>query len=329
MSSATGPEKRWNRNVMDYAFNRSKLRGFRAPNLFPVLPTMLTLGNAVCGLGSITFAVKVGPAGSESTYLFISGMLIFAAMLFDMLDGSAARWTRQTSQFGAELDSLSDVISFGVAPAFILLRFSANYHPRVLWVIAALFTICTVLRLARFNVETKPGDPHDSFSGLPSPAAAATMASFVLAGSNLSSMPVPDFGRWGFLSEAGVMAAARNALPVVSLVLSGLMVSRIRYPHFFNQVARGRRKFQHLMQMIFAIAAVFTIGELAVPLLLCAFAVGSPLRAAWQRLGASPQGPPSNRPQRAARPKPQRERSQRQPLKAFWPNGFGSGKRRA
>ena len=89
--------------------------------VFAVLPTMLTLGNAVCGFGAITFAAKWS-GGDAKLSLFIASGLIFLAMVFDALDGSAARLTKQTSEFGAQLDSLCDAISFGVAPGFILLQ---------------------------------------------------------------------------------------------------------------------------------------------------------------------------------------------------------------
>ncbi len=114
-------------------------------------------------------------------------------MLFDMLDGSAARLANQTSDFGAQLDSLCDAVSFGVAPAFMMLKLTHpkhhlmasldvpppfEYSPRLLWAIAVLFMVCAILRLARFNVETDDDDSHDCFSGLPSPAAAGIIASF-------------------------------------------------------------------------------------------------------------------------------------------------------
>ena len=99
-----------------------KPRKSRRQKVFAVLPTLLTLCNAACGFGAITIAARVGPEHLGPGDLIFASQLIFLAMLFDMLDGSAARLTNQTSDFGAQLDSLCDAISFGLAPAFILLQ---------------------------------------------------------------------------------------------------------------------------------------------------------------------------------------------------------------
>jgi CDP-diacylglycerol--serine O-phosphatidyltransferase len=253
--------------------------------MFAVLPTLLTLGNAVCGFGAITFAAKVGPESvNENSVVFIAGLLIFVGMVFDMLDGSAARWAKQASNFGAQLDSLCDVVTFGVAPAFIMLKFSREYHPRLLWVIAVLYMVCAVLRLARFNVETGEEDSHDSFSGLPSPAAAGTVASFAIAMPSLINLVDPEMPELTQQIGRFLIPAARMSLPFITLAVACLMVSRIRYPHAFNQLFRGRRNFQHLVQLIFALVAIFAVRELAVPLIFAWFALASPLRALWHEV---------------------------------------------
>jgi CDP-diacylglycerol--serine O-phosphatidyltransferase len=251
---------------------------------FPVLPTLITLGNAVCGFGAITFACNLGPEGSTAASyggLFTAALLVYLGMVFDMLDGHMARLTKQISNFGAELDSMCDVITFGVAPPFIMLRFPQVqvYHPRLLWVIAVLYTLCAVLRLARFNVETDEQDSHDSFSGLPSPAAAGTVASFaiILPGLQKLTEAHPAIGAW-------LTQAAYFSLPLVTLAVACLMVSRVRYPHYFNQLFRGRRNFQHLVQLTFALVAIFAVHELAIPLILMYFVLASPLRAIGSRL---------------------------------------------
>lgn len=272
----------------------------RRQRLVAVLPTMLTLGNAVCGFGAITFASKVGLAARESlierlgwelsdpTCLAVAGLLIFLAMLFDMLDGRAARWAKQTSQFGAQLDSLCDAISFGVAPAFIMIKFSPNdFHPRLLWMIAVLFALCAILRLARFNVETDEDDTHDYFSGLPSPAAAGTIASFMIVYPELVDLAkaVPSDSSWWERATnsaaAAMVPALRFLVPLMGLMCACLMVSRVRYAHVFNQWFRGRKSYHHVVQLVIGIAAIVMVKELAVPLIFCGFALGAPLRALW------------------------------------------------
>ena len=258
-------------------------RVYRKEKAFAVVPTLLTLGNAVCGFGSITFATKVGPGTTDGDELVIAAILILAAMVFDTLDGHAARWARLTSNFGAQLDSLCDVISFGVAPAFIMLKFPQIhplYHPRLLWVIAVLFVLCAVLRLARFNVETGEEDSHQSFSGLPSPAAAGTIASVVVAMPGLQDLADSSGSEIARASGTWLIDATSLGLPVVTLGLACLMVSRIRYPHVFNQLFRGRRNFRHLLQLIFALVAIFAVHEL-IPLVFFCFVLGSPIRALW------------------------------------------------
>jgi CDP-diacylglycerol---serine O-phosphatidyltransferase len=260
---------------------RTRREQLRAVLAVPVVPTLLTLGNVVCGLGSITLAAKSATAAGNSNSLYWATMLIFAAMVFDMLDGAAARVTRQCSQFGVQLDSLCDVVSFGVAPAFLLLQHAPwGYHPRVLWVIAALYLVCAVLRLARFNVETSSSDSHSWFSGLPSPGAAAVVASFslVLAG---EALLMPDWLRSLMANEKMITGALRHALPIMTVAVSILMVSRVRFPHIAVQSLRGRRRFQQLVQIIFAIAAILALGEFAAPLILTAYVCGAVLRAAW------------------------------------------------
>lgn len=257
----------------------------RRQKLFAVIPTLLTLGNAACGFGAITYAAKW--SGSDPTVsLFIASCLIYLAMVFDALDGSAARLTNQTSEFGAQLDSLCDAISFGAAPAFLMLQFSQSrdYHPRHLWLIAVLYVVCAVLRLARFNVETDEDDAHDSFSGLPSPAAAGTVASFPLMVFWFRHLEDSELVKTSELLAKQLDLWSGNILPIVTLAVACLMVSRIRYAHLFNQLVRGRRSRQHLIQIVFAVAVMFVMPQLSVPLFFCWFAFASPMRALWDEV---------------------------------------------
>jgi CDP-diacylglycerol--serine O-phosphatidyltransferase len=267
--------------------------------MFAVLPTLLTLGNAACGFGAITFAAKVGPEIPAENHLITAALLIFLAMVFDMLDGSVARLTNQTSDFGAQLDSLCDAVSFGVAPAFLMLQFTRadhsfgsqislpfHYHPRLLWVIATLFVVCVLLRLARFNVETDEEDSHEGFSGLPSPAAAGTVAAFPIAMHGPVDLMAGDSVQIANATDAWLIPTVVTILPLVTLAVACLMVSRIRYAHVFNQLFKGRRSRQHVIQIVFTAALIVVVKELAVPVIFCYFAFASPLRAGWQELAA-------------------------------------------
>ncbi len=255
----------------------------RREKVFAVLPTMLTLGNAVCGFGAITIAAKWS-VGDSTVSLFIAACLIFLAMVFDALDGSAARLTKQTSEFGAQLDSLCDAISFGAAPAFLMLQFSQSHDLlllRFVWLIAALYVVCAVLRLARFNVETDEDDAHDSFSGLPSPAAAGTVASFPIMAFGFRHLEDSANDKLWEHVATWLDTWTPSVLPFITLAVACLMVSRIRYAHLVNRLIRGRRPRQHLIQIVFALAVVFVMPQVFVPLFCCWFAFGAPLRALW------------------------------------------------
>lgn len=266
--------------------------------MFAVLPTMLTLSNAACGFGAITFAAKLGPTptgGGTGNELLIAGLLIFLAMLFDALDGSAARLVNQTSDFGAQLDSLCDAVSFGVAPAYLMLQIMAhsfgtdvsplfNYHPRLLWVIAVLFVMCAILRLARFNVETDEDDSHDFFSGLPSPAAAGVVASFPIALHGLRDLSTTgdgtltrDIGTW-------LLPVTKLSLPLITLAIACLMVSRFRYSHVFNQLFRGQKSRAHIIQLVLTVTTIIAVHELAVPVIFCYFAFSAPFVWLWREI---------------------------------------------
>jgi CDP-diacylglycerol--serine O-phosphatidyltransferase len=148
-----------------------------------------------------------------------------------------------------------------------------------------LFVLCAVLRLARFNVEMGEEDSHQSFSGLPSPAAAGALASIVVAMPGLRDLADSSSSEIARAGGTWLVDAASLGLPVVTLGLACLMVSRIRYPHVFNQLFRGRRNFRHLVQLIFALVAILAVHEL-IPLVFFCFVLGSPIRALWAEVVA-------------------------------------------
>jgi CDP-diacylglycerol--serine O-phosphatidyltransferase len=252
----------------------------RRERAFAVLPTLLTLGNALCGFAAITYAARLGIEDVQAgdSHLLYASMCIFGGMLFDALDGRAARWANQSSEFGAQLDSLCDVVTFGVAPAFLMRQFSLQsiLHPRIMWVIAGLYVACAILRLARFTIETDEEDSHDVFSGLPSPAAAGVIASFPVAMYGLGKLTGPGENVSEFARRVATW------LEPALLEVLPLMVTRIRYSHVFNQLFTGKRSRGHLIQIVFTGAVVFSVREMAVPLIFCYFAFASPCRALWQ-----------------------------------------------
>jgi len=280
----------WSEGFSMSANVSSAPRKTRRQKVFAVLPTLLTLCNAACGFGAITIAAKIGPEEiGDPELLVTAATLIFLAMLFDMLDGSAARLTNQTSDFGAQLDSLCDAVSFGVAPGFILLQLANPEHnllakasiafpSRLLWAIAVLFMACAILRLARFNVESDEEDSHEHFSGLPSPAAAGVVASFPIGIRELNNTIAPSN-----LLSTYLLPMLAILLPLITLAAAVLMVSRIRYAHVFNQMIRGRRSRVQILQIVFTMVLVFVVREMAIPVLFCVFAFSSPLRALWDR----------------------------------------------
>src|SRR5438093_11789909 len=153
-----------------------------------VLPTLFTLGNLWCGFFAIVVAARVARPSSDVPYIgddlencAIAAGLIVLAMLFDALDGYVARLAKSPSDFGAQLDSLADLVTFGVAPAYLLVKmcpYVTLWNKQAVWIIGCAFLTCVALRLARFNVEASDDDNHREFTGLPSPAGAAAVASY-------------------------------------------------------------------------------------------------------------------------------------------------------
>jgi CDP-diacylglycerol---serine O-phosphatidyltransferase len=251
-----------------------------------VFPTLLTLGNLICGFFAIVVAARIEKPEmaaanidiADTTNLMYSGWLIFLAMIFDGLDGYVARLARTSSDFGAQLDSLCDVVSFGVAPGFLLVKMCPWFtavHSQAIWVIAAGFAACAALRLARFNVESNDDDDHLYFSGLPSPAAAAVIAGFAIMFYTLRKNADPFHN--------GIDAIVQWILPFLGLLVALLMVSRVRYPHITNRVLRGQRSFGHVVAVVFFFLAIMVVKGYALAIAACAFALYGPIHVAWEK----------------------------------------------
>lgn len=236
-----------------------------------IIPTLFTLGNAVCGFVAIALASKFDPDSADFVY---AAWLIFAAMLFDALDGYVARLSKSSSDFGGQLDSLCDVVSFGVAPAYLLLRLGRVWEELVVVRqlvigIAILYLVCAILRLARFNVDNTP-DPasHKRFKGLPSPAAAGCIASLVLV----------HFWHWNSIASGLIQTCVLVGSIFGAFLVSVLMVSRLSYPHMANHFLGGRKHFSHLVQVILAVFVIAITRELAIAMLFWVYALFFPCR---------------------------------------------------
>ena len=234
------------------------------------VPTLVTLGNLVCGLGSVLMAMRAGKPGANSEdCLYWSGIFIFAAMIFDVMDGKVARWTRSASKFGMEMDSLCDVVSFGVAPAVLVksaidLQLSLQSFTGSMAMLAdilatdqyvlpmlAVYACSACIRLARYNVEAETGH-RDFFFGMPSPGAAGCVASLVILiiPGNHPHLAMSQLSGQMTLLEScrkDIFGPVLLALPFIMLILGVLMISRVHYPHVGDRMLRGRKSFMHLM----------------------------------------------------------------------------------
>lgn len=258
-----------------------------------VLPSLITILNGVFGFASIVFAAKVPSDYSfhdmrHSTFAW-AGFMIFIAMIADMLDGRVARISQTTSSFGGQLDSMCDMISFGVAPAFLALRvleynivsllgISEGLAPFVLrfvWVACGLYMICAAIRLARFNVENEDDETkHYNFAGLPTPAAAGVIASIVVFAEMLGRVSGSDF----FAASEHLMI---YLLPFSAIGAALLMISRIHYPHLINKYLRGRKPFSYMIWLVVIIGLIYWSVQSSLLIIFCGYASVGFFQWAW------------------------------------------------
>lgn len=262
-----------------------------------ILPSLITLVNGACGFAAIAFASRGAMAGAEGyilktpplTYFAVAGYMIFVAMIADVLDGRLARMSQSTSSFGGQLDSLCDIISFGIAPAFLMLKVLeyklgnvvepslgfSGLLGRFLWLTAAVYVGCAAIRLARFNVENEEDESaHMSFLGLPTPAAAGVIASLIVFYMDL--LPgLAEKSSWPYLV---IEKSIIYSLPFIAIGTSVLMISRIRYPHLVNQYLKGRKPFAHLLRALLFLVLIIWNLQAALVLIFCGFAAGGFLK---------------------------------------------------
>jgi CDP-diacylglycerol--serine O-phosphatidyltransferase len=226
------------------------------------LPNLLTGANLFCGFVALTKIVEADVHGPNFNQVIRHALLfILLACIFDLLDGRVARWGGHESPFGREFDSLADLISFGVAPAFlvhrIVLRDVFVRNPEIGWFIASVYLICGALRLARFNCLSLMAGTGGGkeFVGFPIPAAAGLVASLTLFLMWLDDREFP-FGTWRYL------------LPVIMLLLSMMMVSKVRYPSMKTLDLGARRPFTRLVGGVLFVGVILVLREKILPVVL-------------------------------------------------------------
>lgn len=256
-----------------------------------LLPNLLTLANAFCGLLALSKAIDALAAVGASPHLFYAKMetacwLVLLGMVFDAIDGKVARMTGGSSAFGAQLDSFSDALTFGCVPALLAKvliehegpRSGFVGNPRLHFLAAAAFALMAILRLARFNLENSPDEKaHQSFKGLPSPAAAGAVVSsllFYLAMTRKElevddGTPTPLGQALAIFPEFQVQVPgwALTALLSMLPLLGFLMVSKVPYAHVVSMLAR-RGSFFALVWIVFG---AFLFFAAPVPALFLSF----------------------------------------------------------
>lgn len=207
------------------------------------LPNLMTAGNLFCGFMALTKIVEWDIKSENFHDIKLALFFILLACIFDLLDGRVARMGGAESPFGREFDSLADIVSFGVAPAFlvhrVVLRDVFNQYEQVGWFIASIYLICGAFRLARFNCLAAMSGTGGGkyFLGFPIPAAAGLVASLTLLIIQLNEKE-KTLGHWKYL------------LAVVLVFLSAMMVSTVKYPTFKTLDFRATRTFNKMLLIV-------------------------------------------------------------------------------
>ncbi|WP_348650967.1 CDP-diacylglycerol--serine O-phosphatidyltransferase [Parendozoicomonas sp. Alg238-R29] len=202
-----------------------------------LLPNLLTTGALFCGFYAIVSVTAEQPDFSAAA------IAIFVAMVLDGLDGRVARLINAQSKFGAEYDSLSDMVSFGVAPALVVFSWALSDLGKIGWMVAFIYAACAALRLARFNTVADTADKR-YFTGLNSPSAAALVAGLVWS--------LSDFGVDGSSIAVALLAALITGLSGI------MMISNFRYHSFKQLDLRGRVPFIFIIALVLVFAVVFS-----------------------------------------------------------------------
>jgi len=271
-----------------------------ARSIIPVLPTIMTLGNLVCGfmamaktvdaMTSSTGAGPLDPAFAEK--ILQAAGLVLLGMIFDALDGRVARLTKSTSPFGAQVDSLADAVTFGVTPALMAkvvyehgkIGLEQPFMPKVISALCALYLIGAVLRLARFTAKTDEDEgSHHTFEGLPSPAAAGLIVAaviFIFDGRT-------EIGLGAENADALAVLILRS-LPWVAAVTGLLMVSRVPYVHVVQRYVGRHMRASRFVNVVLIVAGVLVFHEWSLFLVIVLYVVGGLVLALRSRITGRP-----------------------------------------
>jgi CDP-diacylglycerol--serine O-phosphatidyltransferase len=245
-----------------------------------LLPSILTVGNMFCGYACVVYSM-LGE-------LEVAAPFIGFAIVLDMLDGRIARLTGTTTAFGLELDSLADVISFGLAPAVLAFAWGLGELGRIGWAAGFMYVSATAMRLARFNIQTGSQTDKRYFVGLPSPPAAGVAAATVFAWPTPLTQPVhfthlfSEPAPWQALAAVGVM-----------LIPAALMVSTIRFRSFKTINFGWGRSYRTLLLFALFVALIYAEPRFTLLILAYTYLFSAFIGMGWTRFHARRSAPPA------------------------------------
>jgi len=229
----------------------------RPPRGFYLLPNLFTTSALFAGFYAIVAAMK--------GVFDVAAVAIFIAMILDALDGRVARLTNTQSSFGAQYDSLSDMVSFGIAPALVVYSWALGPLGKIGWLIAFFYAATAALRLARFNTQVDKIDKR-FFIGLPSPIAAGVIAGMVAVG-----------------HQEGIETKSLSAIiGSVAFIVGVLMVSNVRYYSFKDVVLRGKVPFIALLAVVLTIVTIAVDPPIVLFSLFSLYACYGPAWSLWR-----------------------------------------------
>lgn len=221
-----------------------------------LLPNLLT----ILGLFAGFFSIVAGMKG----YFYLAAEAIFIAMIMDALDGRVARLTNTQSDFGMELDSLADVVSFGVAPALVMYSWCLTTLGKAGWLAAFIFAAAGALRLARFNTQAASSDKR-YFQGIPIPGAAGILASIV----------------WVWYDYTTQSKYFAIAMFIITILVAALMVSNIRFNSFKDISVRDRVPFLGVLVMVLILVCIAFNPPAVLLIIFVGYGISGPAMTLW------------------------------------------------